>query len=174
MHTLFTNDKLLAMTGFNLFTAPAPVTDKLNNLYNLLKKERDQYEQLAAAISAKELKRTVLTLAQQHNQYSNELAAHVRSLGCTVHDNCHEVHHAPEISVDDFSIISFCKMNEQKLVSAYREILNEVFLYEGLGKILRYQLNGILCSFTQLKLLHSLKFTDDEKNTNRIGEAIML
>jgi hypothetical protein len=116
---------------------------------------------------------SLLMLAQQHNQYSNELAAHVRSLGDMVHDYYNEAG-APEILNDDCTIISFCKMNEQKLVSAYREILNEVFLYEGLGKILRYQLNGILCSFTQLKLLHSLKFSDVEKNTKRIGEAIML
>jgi hypothetical protein len=154
------------MTAFNLFTASPLVTDKLNNLYNLLKSKKNEYEQLAASISGKQLKRTVLALAQEHNQYSNELAAQIQSLGGMVHDNYNdEVTNAPEIFSDDFGVISFCKINEQKLVSAYREILNEVFLYEGLGKILRYQLNGILSSFTQLKLLHSLKYNDADSAT---------
>jgi hypothetical protein len=49
-------------------------------------------------------------------------------------------------------------LNERKMVSAYRDILNESFLYDGLRKLIRYQLNGILCSFTQLRLLYSVKF----------------
>jgi hypothetical protein len=40
------------MTGSNLFTAPAIITDKLKNLYALLKNERDEYEQLADACPA--------------------------------------------------------------------------------------------------------------------------
>jgi len=50
-------------------------------------------------------------------------------------------------------------MNEKKMVFAYRDILNESLLYEGLRKMIRYQLNGVLVTFMQLRLLNSLKFS---------------
>jgi len=45
-------------------------------------------------------------------------------------------------------------MKEKKMTGAYREILNDPNLYEGLRSMMRYQLNGILCAFAQLKLLY--------------------
>jgi hypothetical protein len=152
---------------FNLFTASPLITEKIKRLYNLLKKEKNEYEQLAANIPDKELKRTVLGLAQEHNQYANELMAQAQTLGCEFHENYNdkeEPEKATEIFSDDCDVLSFCKTHEKKLVSAYREILNETFLYDGLSKIFRYQLNGILCAFTQLKLLYSLKSNPVQKS----------
>src|SRR6185437_1416677 len=55
---------------------------------------------------------------------------------------------------EEKGILIFCKMKEKKMTGAYREILNDPNLYEGLRSMMRYQLNGILCAFAQLKLLY--------------------
>ena len=122
---------------------------------------KKEYEQVAATIPDKELRRTILTLAQETNQYAHELSSQIQSLSGSASTAIVE---EPEMEIetkvfrDENEILSYCRMNESKMVSAYRAILNESFLYEGLRKMIRYQLNGILCAFMQLKLLNSLRF----------------
>lgn len=148
------------MIGFNLFKASPLILEKINFLYVLLQQGKKEYEQVAINISDKELRRTVLALAQENNQYSCELSSQIESLGGVVlKENTDEFEYKSIINIfnNDNEIVAFCKMNEKKMVAAYREVLNEPFLYEGLREIVRYQLNGILCEFMQLKLLNSLK-----------------
>ena len=38
------------------------------------------------------------------------------------------------------------------MINAYRAVLNEPFLMEGVRKLMRTQLNGIMYAFLQLKL----------------------
>jgi uncharacterized protein (TIGR02284 family) len=148
------------MIGFNLFRTPPFILEKINLLCRLLWQGKKEYEHVAANIGDKEFKRTILTLAQENNQYACELSSTVQSLGgVPPKENNYEPE--PESEINNFKdqsvIMAFCKMNEKKMVSAYREILNEPSLYEGLRKMIQYQLNGILCAFMQLKLLSSLK-----------------
>ena len=44
------------------------------------------------------------------------------------------------------------------MISAYRDVLNEPYLFEGLRTIIRRQLNGIMYAFLQLKLLGGTKY----------------
>jgi hypothetical protein len=149
------------MIGFNLFKASPAILEKIKFLYLLLRQGKKEYEKVAINISDKELRRTVLTLAQENNQYSCELSSQIESLGgLAPKENLSESEHEGTINIlnNDNEVLAFCKMNEKKMVNAYREILNEPFLYEGLREIVHYQLNGTLCAFMQLKLLNSLKF----------------
>jgi len=151
---------IIAMIGFNLFKASPFIIEKINCLCRLLWQGKRAYEQAAANIPDKELRRTVLTLAQENNQYACELSSQIQSLGGTpANENSYKSE--PEAGMNNFGdqsvIMTFCKMSEKKIVNAYREILNEPSLYEGLRKMIQYQLNGILCTFMQLKLLSSLK-----------------
>jgi len=148
------------MIGFGITKTPPFILEKIENLCNLLLKGKREYEQVASVVPDKDLRRTILTLAQESNQYACELFSQIQSLGgITQEEKTDESECELDIKVltDENEILSFCKMNEKKMVSAYREILNESFIYEGLRKMIRYQLNGILCAFMQLKLLSSLR-----------------
>jgi hypothetical protein len=148
------------MIGFNLFIASPFILEKIYLLCRLLWKGKKEYEHVAANIPDRELRRTIYTLAQENNQYACELCSQIRSLGGVPPDE-NNYESEPESEMNNFRdqsvIMAFCKINEKKMVSAYREILNESTLYEGLRKMIQYQLNGTLCAFMQLKLLSSLK-----------------
>ena len=148
------------MIGFNLFKAPPFILEKINLLCRLLWQGKREYEHVAANIPDKEFRRTILTLAQENNQYACELSSQIQALGGVPLDE-NKYESEPEAEINNFRdqnvIMAFCKINEKKMVSAYREILNESTLYEGLRKMIQYQLNGTLYAFMQLKLLNSLK-----------------
>jgi len=148
------------MMGFNLFKASPLILEKLDILARLLWQGKRDYEYMAANIPDKELRRTILTLAQENNQYACELSSQIKSMGGLPPDET-KYESSREIEVNNSNdqrvIMSFCKTNENRMVSAYRQILNESTLYEGLRKMIQYQLNGTLCAFMQLRLLISLK-----------------
>jgi uncharacterized protein (TIGR02284 family) len=153
--------KPYTMIGYNIYTSSPYLLENLNYLYKMLWQGKKEYEHVAASVPDKALKRTILTLAQESNQYAHELSSQIQALGGSSPDETAiEVESLVDDKVfaDENEIISYCKMNEKKMVKAYQEILNESFLYEGLRKMIRYQLNGILCAFMQLKLLNSVKF----------------
>ena len=147
--------------GINRQSSAPHLLEKVNQLCMLLWQGKKEFEQVAATIPDKEFRRTILTLAQESNQYANELTSQIHMLGG---NSTSEMTDEPEhesntkIFTDEHEILDFCKMNEKKMVNAYRDILNESYLYEGLRIVIRYQLNGILCAFMQLKLLNSLLF----------------
>ena len=149
------------MIGFNLYQAPPFLLEKMNNLCSLLRQGKKEYEQVATTMANKDLRTTMLTLAQESNQYACELVSQIHSLGGVPElEKINEPELEDEIKNfnDENEILTFCRVNERKMVGAYQEILNESFLYEGLRKMIRYQLNEMLCAFMQVKQLNSLKF----------------
>ena len=149
------------MIGFNLFKAPPFLLDKMNHVCKLLWQGKKEYEQVASTIDNKDLRSTMLTLALESNQYACELSSQITTLGGVAEK---EKNNEPELGDeirnlnDENEILTFCTMNEKKMIGAYQEILNESFLYEGLREMIRYQLNEMLCAFMQVKQLNSLKF----------------
>jgi len=156
------------MTESILFKTPPAIVEKINRLCRLLFQEQSAFEQAAAHITDSALRCTVLTLAQNTHQYACELSSQVQTMrGIEAPGGIPISPYAAQQNtlVDDTSfsneneVLAFCKMNEKKMVFAYRDILNESLLYEGLRKMIRYQLNGVLVTFMQLRLLNSLKFS---------------
>ena len=149
------------MFGYNVHKAPPFLLEKMNNLCSMLWQGKKEYEQVATTMANKDLRITMLTLAQESNQYACELSSQIHTLG-----GIPEIEKIKEPEVkdeirnfkDEKEILSFCRMNERKMVGAYQEILNESFLYEGLRKMIRYQLNEMLCAFMRVKQLYFLKF----------------
>jgi hypothetical protein len=143
----------------NTYNASPTLLEKLNGVCVLLLKGKKEYERVAATIPDKALSRAVLTLAQESNQYACELSCQMETLGGVAPKEKTDSpeHTTPSVFHDGNEVLTF-STNEKKMVIAYQEILNEVFLFEGLRKMVRYQLNGILCAFMQLKLLNEVKF----------------
>ena len=149
------------MIGFNLYKAPPFLLEKMNNLCSMLWQGKKEYEHVATTMANKDLRITMLSLAQESNQYACELSSQIHSLGgVPEREKINEPELKDEIRnfKDEKEVLTFCKMNEKKMIGAYQEILNESFLYEGLRKMIRYQLNEMLCAFMQVKQLNSLKF----------------
>ena len=156
------------MIGFNLYKAPAFLLEKMNNILSLLRRGKKEYEQVATIIADKDFRCSLLSLAQESNQYACELSSQIQSLGGAPEiEKIDEAELLEEIKNlnGDNEIITFCQKNENKMISAYQEILNGSLLYEGLRKMIRYQLNEMLCAFMQVKQLRSLKL----HKTNFVG-----
>ncbi len=148
------------MIGINLYKAPPYLLKKINTVCNLLKQGKKEYEQVASTVTDKDLRRSMLSLAQESNQYACELSSQILTLGGTPEIEIDEAILADEIKNvnGEEAIITLCQKNEKKMLSAYRDILNESYLYEGLRKMIRYQLKEMLCNFMQVKQLRLLKF----------------
>ena len=148
------------MIGADIHKAPPFLLEKMNNLCSLLLQEKKEFEQVATTVANKDLRNTMLTLAQESNQYACELSSQIHSLGGVPEiEKNNEPEQKDKIRNlnDENEILTFCKMNEKRMIGAYQEILNEAFLYDGLRKMIRYQLNEMLCAFMQVKQLNSLK-----------------
>jgi len=136
---------------------PVFVLEKLDILFKLLKERKSEYEAFACKVNDKQLKRTVLTLAQETNQYANELSSQIETMGGnmkyliepdSVKDNV-------MMMADQDDILKSCEVSEKKMIIAYRTVLNEPFLHDNLRKLIRCQLNGITYAFMQLRLLNT-------------------
>lgn len=141
-----------------VYKIPSFVLDKLHVLSSLLKERKTEYEAFAGKLENKELKRTVLTLAQETNQYSIELSSQLETMGGrpgTVTETADGIDADKIMVSEEKDILKSCELSEQKMMTAYRNILNEPFLHENLRSLIRSQLNGLTFAFVQLKLLNT-------------------
>jgi len=138
---------------------PAFVLEKLDILFQLLKERKKEFEIFAARLKDKQLRRTVLSLAQEANQYANELIGQIQMMGGRFRSmERGEEYQEPEHIVmmkGEEDILKSCEISEKKMIVAYRSILNEPFLHENLRKLIRCQLNGLTFAFMQLRLLNT-------------------
>lgn len=149
------------MIQASTYRAPKYILDKLLYFLDFLKTEKEKYERAALAVSDRQVRYTITNLAQESNQYECELLSQLRSLGANIRIGQPES--APAASFkpvaaagsDDHITLQLCRDSEKQMITAYRTILNEPFLMEDLRKLMRTQLNGILCAFLQLKLMAS-------------------
>jgi uncharacterized protein (TIGR02284 family) len=163
------------MIGFNVYKAPAFLLEKMNNILSLLRRGKRQYEQVAITAADKDLRCTMLSLAQETNQYACELSSQIHTLGGAPEvekiDDDRFVEEIKKLNSDNEKI-TFCQKNERKMIGAYQEILKGSLLYEGLRKMIRYQLNEMLCAFMRVKQLRYLKF--HKTNFTRISPRTLL
>jgi len=138
---------------------PAFVLDKLDILFQLLKERKNEFEIFASRVKDKQLKRTVLSLAQEANQYATELLGQIQIMGGRIRsmerlEEYQELGNRVMMMEEEEDILKSCEISEKKMIIAYRNILNEPFLHENLRKLIRCQLNGLTFAFMQLRLLN--------------------
>ena len=141
------------------------VHDKIQNLFTSLVKAKKSYAQMAVALANKQLRLMIFGLAQESRQYATELDAYIHTLGLNIDQTAGEMsrpgkglaeEHAVPKMEEEKNIIQWCVRSEKSILMVYRELLNEPYLYEGIRKMIRYQLNGLMHSFAQLKLLKAM------------------
>jgi hypothetical protein len=140
---------------------PGIILEKLTRLLNALQEVKNHYEKVAKRIQNKQLKLSILGLAQESKQYANELIAHIETLGGVMHEHvksdCNRVDEPDEASgrPGDMNDLIGLKLEEQQVMKTYRDVLNEPFLYDTIRQMVRYQQNGLLHCFSQIRMLYA-------------------
>ncbi|HEX4851125.1 MAG TPA: hypothetical protein VFV08_09980 [Puia sp.] len=144
-----------------LSKTPKVILEKLNKVLVALQGAKKVYEETALSTENKQLRYTMLGLAQESKQYVNELKSHIQILDGEISHPAGNV----EMNYSGFSDkkeweitseknkLDLCTHSEKSIVQAYSELLNEPHLYENIREMIRYQLRGMLQSFSKLRLL---------------------
>jgi uncharacterized protein (TIGR02284 family) len=140
---------------------PGVILDKLTRLLNALQEVKNNYEQVAKRIQNRQLRLSLLGLAQESKQYANELIAHIETLGGKLQDRLktdfnkvEETVDIPDMPQNTEDLIQL-KLGEQMVLKTYRDVLNEPFLYDTIRQMVRYQQNGLLHCFSQIRMLYA-------------------
>ena len=140
---------------------PGIILEKLTRLLHALQEVKNHYEQVAKRIQNRQLKMSILGLAQESKQYANELIAHIETLGGIMQDRLKsdfnrvdDSGEIPEIPDHAEDLVGL-KLEEQQVMKTYREVLNEPFLYDTIRQMVRYQQNGLLHCFSQIRMLYA-------------------
>jgi uncharacterized protein (TIGR02284 family) len=139
---------------------PGVILDKLNRLLNALQDVKNHFELAAKRIHNHQLKLSILGLAQESKQYANELIAHIETLGGEMQDHIKAEFNSVSGSAEDSEIpanseiLVGLKIEEQHVMKTYRDVLNEPYLYDTIRQMIRYQQNGLLHCFSQIRMLH--------------------
>jgi len=142
-----------------IYIAPAEVLESLRKLFSVLKGENVNFQRAIGITEDKQLQNTLMQFVQASNQYANELKCQIESLaGGTEMDELTLIENESNDRFqmkNSIEILEYCCNCEMRVLSAYREILNHSFILKDLRGIMRYQLNEMLCSFLQFKMLKS-------------------
>jgi len=146
----------------HIYQAPTGILEQLKTLFAILNKSKTNYERIATKIKDKNLHRTIIWLAQENNQYASELSSQIETMGGHLDSAIPENIKQPREDELEFNpqktdkeIFALCAQNEKEIIKAYRKVLNEPFLTGGIKNMIRYQLNGLLCAFQQLRILNA-------------------
>ncbi|MCC6287416.1 MAG: DUF2383 domain-containing protein [Chitinophagaceae bacterium] len=141
------------------------IISKISELIYTLQREKQKYDTAVAFINHRQLRDTIHYLAQENNHYACELQSQLYMMGAPVNEASVKVLEMANeqilpadtgIDIQNREVmIHQCCDSEKKMIAAYRSILNEPMLPEDIRRVLRYQLNGVLYAFLQLKLVCS-------------------
>jgi hypothetical protein len=140
---------------------PGVILEKLTRLLLALQEVKNHYELAAKRVHNRQLKLSILGLAQESKQYANELIAHIETLGGTMQERLKTDFNKLDASGDILEIpgnaedLVGLKLEEQQVMKTYREVLNEPFLYDTIRQMVRYQQNGLLHCFSQIRMLYA-------------------
>lgn len=140
---------------------PGIILDKLNRLLNALQEVKNNYEQIARRIQNIQLRLSLLGLAQESKQYANELIAHIETLGGKLQDRIKTDFNRVEDGEINMDVPGYMvdlvqlNLGEQLVLKTYREVLNEPYLYDTIRQMIRYQQNGLLHCFSQIRMLYA-------------------
>ena len=146
------------MTTTNAIGNSPLLIEKMNIVLHMFLEKRNDFERAAAQVPDASVKSMILALAQESNQYAAEWQSQIYTLGgeTKLDQTEKQAGQVAELQ-NDTDILSFCDSNENKMVNAYKEMLDLPELYEGLKKMISYQLEGIHSAFMQFRLLGNLR-----------------
>lgn len=117
--------------------------------------------EVAFSVANLTLKKTILTLEQQSSQYLNEINSQIELLGgkpkdISLQQNLN-LNFASGRKIENNNVakqaLKICSKIENSVIHLYSKMLKEPFENNNLQKLLQYQMNGIMRTTLQLKLL---------------------
>lgn len=143
------------------------VITSLSELRSALIESKRKCEEVASKISNEQLQKTIITLEQLNIQYAHELDAQIQSLGGDLKSSTilFNAQNSPDSGETKINVkreaLNICTKIEYPIIKLYRKILRQPLLNASLKRIIQYQMNGIMCTTLQLKLLSKFLQTQD-------------
>jgi hypothetical protein len=143
------------------------VVTSLSELRGALIESKRKCEEVAHKIGNEQLRKTIINLEQLNIQYAHELDAQIQSLGGEFKNSTTLFHsqnssHSGETNINvKKEALNICTKVEYPIIKLYRKILRQPLLNASLKRIIQYQMNGIMCTTLQLKLLSKFLQTQD-------------
>ena len=143
------------------------VVTSLSELRGALIESKGKCEEVARKIGNEQLRKTIISLEQLNIQYAHELDAQIQSLGGEFKNSValFNPQDLPDSGDSKINVkketLNICTKIEYPIIKLYRRILRQPLLNSSLKKIIQYQMNGIMCTTLQLKLLSKFLQTQD-------------
>jgi hypothetical protein len=143
------------------------VITSLTELSKALMEAKRKCEEIERKVRNEQLRKTLINLEQLNSQYARELIAQIQSLGGgnQTMDAGAGPHGSSESELREINIrketLNICSRVEYPIIKLYRKILRQPFLSTSLKKIIQYQMNGVMCTTLQLKLLSKFLNSQD-------------
>ncbi len=139
--------------------------EKFKGLLYSLTHTHDELEMVANEVQDTSLRTALYGLSTESYQYVDELCSHLKEMGIikfprpTLEDlqgaNALE---APQNEHPGNELNYICSRNENFILAAYRNILNEGILLPALRDMLMCQLKALHFTFMKIRLLNSARF----------------
>lgn len=151
------------------YIIPRHVIERITHLTMQLEREAEVFHSIASSVKNHQWRDSIGMLAQTNTQYAQELKAQLNFIARPVIDTeitfidpageitpLFPAEAAVHAATSLHELFKTCIEKEKLLICLYREILNEPHLGEENRRMIRYQLNGIMYAFLNLKLLDTV------------------
>ncbi len=144
--------------------------DKLQNLVSYLFEVNMGFETIAEEIECTNLKTAMIALSVESKQYAEEISVQLQSFNIA----------KPSMSAESFwdrvesdmhkqanlykggEITALCNNCETYFKQFYEDVLKEYFPLKNFKDIITYQLFATQCAFMKIRLLNSLRFSNND------------
>lgn len=142
------------------------VKARISTLTDHLQSGKIAFEYFVAVVTDKSLQAVLRDTSQELSHYLAAISAELFKADPVLHFQCRVVTRCSSpgcagsadsraVEHSDDKILEQCCACEKAMITAYGDVLNELFLPPGFKTQLRYQLNEIMYCFSRLKLLKS-------------------
>jgi hypothetical protein len=141
------------------------VIDKLRGLLYSLTLSKEEFEMVADEVEDCNLRTALNGLSMESSQYATELCMQIKALGIKFpKPDLHELDGSNSMTFEDatskngYELLYICKRNENYIMTAYHNLLNENITFPGLRDIMLYQLDALKCAFMKINMLNTARF----------------
>ena len=140
---------------------------KFSGLLFFLKRSKQEFEMVADEIENNPLRTALNGLSDESNYYAGEIKSYLKSLGIPMgaleekKDGAEEMYDnypVTEEAGQGNELLSICTHNEDELLQAYSELLEEPIPFQSLKEIMICQFNALKYTFLKIKTLNTARF----------------
>jgi hypothetical protein len=143
---------------------------KLQSLLSFLRQITVGFDTVAEEIDSINLKTAMIAVAVESKQYAKEISDQLQHFNIvSSKEHTDKLWEGIEVNVHEQAsfekggeITALCNNCEIYFGKLYEDVLQEYFPYRNLKDIITYQLFAIQCAFSKIRLLNTLRFSQQE------------